>query len=98
MLGTIRKNGGNFLLRRINTVRSQRVRGKGLGQGSGPAFFAGLNLLEKFGEGQRIVTGLVKLLQAQIVGLSFCPAVELQELHGNKDAGRRARAESDRAA
>src|SRR2546423_11737830 len=65
--------------------------GKSLGQRARLLLLLRLYLLEERSEGLRIVTGLIHVLQAQMVGLSLEAAREFHEAQRHDKAGGRAR-------
>ena len=61
----------NLVLRGLDAVVGGRVAGENLRQRAGLLLFQRLDLFEEVHERRRIVAGLIKVLQAQVIGLGF---------------------------
>src|ERR1700683_506700 len=92
------KNGGDFFLGGFDTIRCGRMGGEELGNGAGMLLFVSFDFFEEGDKGVRVVTGLVHVLKAEIVGFALGVAIELQVGNGDQEGHAFIKAVSDPAA
>src|SRR5947209_6098192 len=88
VLLTRRKNGCNLFLRFLNAVGRLRVRCKSFGQSAGLLLLLRLQLFKESHKSVGIITGLVHILQAQVISFCLKATGKLQEGQREANSGK----------
>src|SRR5215469_3111475 len=97
VLRASRKDAANLFLRFADSIGSLRMRRKRLGKRPGFLLLTSLQLLEELHERIRIVSRLVHVLQAKVVGFRLKAAREAQKCQRQSQACRRTNGITDAA-